>query len=645
MRIANRLLAGTVLALTAVPMSAQSAPRILQSEPPPPMMSRTPQRQIAPQPTQNIQQPTNDALKSRAQAAPVVAPIPQAAPVATPASVSAPAPQQAESNTNSGGMVQNAIDRVFGASDAQITDALRKQRVDNAITREADRKGVEAFYKSRNYAPLWIKDGSLSPRAKAVIARINTIGADALDPADYPVPSFSGGAEALAEDELKMSNTVLTLARHMQMGRIAPTRVSAEVDYGTKPPESADTLRKMADASNTDALIDSYNPPHAGFKALKNQLAALKSNASAGDDQRLPGGPAVKPGMKDPRIPMLRLKLGVAGKADDLTYDKPLVDAVNRVQARADIKGKGILDDKAIDLINGPKTSDNIQTIEANMERWRWLPRDLGRSYVMVNVPDYTLKVVKDNDIVWRTKIVSGKPSNPTPLLSANMQTVVVNPSWFVPQSIIQNELLPQYERDPQIFDRMGLEVRRGPDGNINVVQPPGAANALGRIKFNFPNRFQVYLHDTPEKKLFSYEKRAFSHGCMRVEDPTKFGEVMLHLAMAGPTPNSQQINQLIGQPEKIFTLQNQPKVHLTYQTAYVDDGGKLVIRDDIYGFDQRIHAILNSDERKIAETAPPQDKIREQASTTAKSNQEILRRVERREASNPFVFFERLFR
>jgi murein L,D-transpeptidase YcbB/YkuD len=244
---------------------------------------------------------------------------------------------------------------------------------------------------------------------------------------------------------------------------------------------------------------------------------------------------------------------------------------------------------------------------------------------------------------VWRTKIVSGKPQTPTPLLTAAMDNIVVNPSWYVPQSIIQNELLPHYESDPHIFERLGLEVKRGPDGNINVVQPPGAANALGRIKFAFPNKFQVYLHDTPEKKLFSYDRRAFSHGCMRVEDPTKFGEVMLHLAMAGPTPSSPQLLQMFGHEEKTFTLQTQPRVHLTYQTAYVDDSGRLVQREDLYGFDARIHAILSSDERKVAEVAPPQDKQRDLA--TAKSNQEILRRVERREARNPLAFFERIFR
>ncbi|MBV9260695.1 MAG: L,D-transpeptidase family protein [Pseudolabrys sp.] len=655
----SRLLAGSMLAVIAVPTIAWSAPRILQSEPPAPFALRAqPQRQesapasapapVAQEPERQTPQqqtptPTQrhsvapDTNNARAQA---ITPPPVPAPAATPASAPAPA-------ANEPSPVRSTLDRVFGASDAQITDALRNKRVDSFITREVDRKSVETFYKARNFAPLWIKEGTLTPRAKAAIARMNNATADALDPADYAVPAFSGGADALAEDDLKLTNSVLTFSRHLQMGRIAPTRVLAEVDYGKREFDANDTLRKIADAANIDATFDSFNPPHAGFKALKNALAALRANASA-DEGRIPDGPEVKPGMKDPRVPMLRTKLGVnapSGKSGDLVYDKALAEAVNRVQAKNDIRGKGILDNRVVGLINGPSVSQQQTAVEANMERWRWLPRDLGRTYVMVNVPDYTLKVVKDNEIVWRTKIVSGKPTNQTPLLTANMQTIVVNPSWYVPQSIIQNELLPQYEKDPQIFDRMGLEVRRGPDGNINVVQPPGAANALGRIKFNFPNKFQVYLHDTPEKKLFSYEKRAFSHGCMRVEDPTKFGEVMLHLAMAGPMPNSHQLDQLMGKDEKIFTLQSQPRVHLTYQTAYVDDAGKLVIRDDIYGFDSRIHTIVTTDERKIADVAPPQDKVREAAATTAKNNQEILRRVERGTTGNPFAFFERIFR
>ena len=223
------------------------------------------------------------------------------------------------------------------------------------------------------------------------------------------------------------------------------------------------------------------------------------------------------------------------------------------------------------------------------------------------------------------------------------MDNVVVNPSWYVPQSIIQNELLPVYASDPQIFDRMGLEVKRGPDGHINVVQPPGAANALGRIKFNFPNKFQVYLHDTPEKRLFASERRAYSHGCMRVENPIKFGEVMLGLALAGSAPDVRQIERLVGQEEKTFKLDKRPMVHLTYQTAYIDDAGTLVVRDDIYGFDQRIKAIMQSDERRVADVAPPPEPKNELL--TMRSNQEVLNRVERRQVSSPFTFFDHVFR
>jgi murein L,D-transpeptidase YcbB/YkuD len=190
----------------------------------------------------------------------------------------------------------------------------------------------------------------------------------------------------------------------------------------------------------------------------------------------------------------------------------------------------------------------------------------------------------------------------------------------------------------------MGLEVKRGSDGNISVVQPPGAGNALGRIKFAFPNKFQVYLHDTPEKRLFNHERRAFSHGCMRVQDPTKFGEIMLHLTMNGQTPNAKQINAMFDQEERTYQLVNKPMVHLTYQTAFVDDG-RLVLRDDVYGLDARIHAILHSAERNIADVAPPQnakqDSKREIA--TMKNNQELLQRVERRSAFNPISIFDQI--
>jgi L,D-transpeptidase YcbB len=613
------LLASTLLTLiAAAPTHVFGAPDRVESVVPPPALlnGRPPrQREAAPEPVQETQP-------------------------------AASTPRDSDSNSNFS--VKGALDKVFAASDMQISDKLREmiagRQIESRVDRVPERKAIETFYAARNYAPLWITDGQLNARAKSAIARLKNAAADGLDPADYPMPEFGSvsGAEALADGDIKLTNSVLTYARHLAAGRISPNRVLVEVDYGSHTPEPADILRKIADTSDADAALESFNPPQEGFRALKAKLAELRA-PSAQADNSISDGPVIKPGAKDPRVPALRQRLHTGGNPGDLAYDKALFTAVQQVQHRADIKPTGLIDGKTLAVINGPKPGQQVERVIANMERWRWLPRDLGKTYVMVNIPDFTLKVVRGHDLVWRTKIVAGKPQTPTPLLSAAMDNVLVNPSWYVPQSIIQNELLPLYASDPNIFDRMGLEVKKGPDGNINVVQPPGAANALGRIKFNFPNKFQVYLHDTPEKRLFASDKRAFSHGCMRVEDPTKFGEIMLHLAMNGSTPNSQQLYAMFGHDEKTFKLVNRPMVHLTYQTAYVDDAGKLVLRDDIYGFDARIQAILHSDERRIADVAPPQDPKRDVA--TAKSNQEILRRVERREAQNPFAFFERLFR
>ncbi|MFN3657501.1 MAG: murein L,D-transpeptidase [Pseudolabrys sp.] len=661
----DRLLAGTVFfAAVALPTVSSAAPdRIESVRPLPPSVNGQVQRARQP-----LQTPPNS-LPPRREAAPPAPPAPPALPAAVERSnpaPAAPARRDAERALES----RASVDAPLAAGDSQIAARLREAATGKGfearVDRAPDRKAIESFYAARSYAPIWIRDGRLSSQGQAVAARLKNAAADALDAADYPVPDFAAArsADALADADIKLTDSMLTYARHLAVGRIAPTRVTAEVDYGSRAPEAAEILRKVTDARDADGALESYNPPHQGFRALKAKLAELRANSAnaSADENRIPDGPAIRPGAKDARVPLLRTKLNVAApgdsrqvvrergrevvklvKADELVYDKALFNAVRHVQARADIKPTGVIDGRTLAALNGPKPSQVASRIEANMERWRWLPHDLGRAYVMINIPDYTLKVVRDNQVVWRTKIVVGKPQTPTPLLTAAMDNVVVNPSWYVPQSIIQNELLPLYASDPNIFDRMGLEVKRGPDGHINVVQPPGMANALGRIKFNFPNKYQVYLHDTPEKRLFAHEKRAFSHGCMRVENPTKFGEVMLAMAIPGPTPTQPQIERLVGQDEKTFKMVNKPMVHLTYQTAYVDDGGKLVLRDDIYGFDQRINAILHTDERKIADVAPPQDPKRDLA--TLKANQEMLRRVERREAQNPFVFFERLFR
>jgi murein L,D-transpeptidase YcbB/YkuD len=298
--------------------------------------------------------------------------------------------------------------------------------------------------------------------------------------------------------------------------------------------------------------------------------------------------------------------LGVPA-ADNEVYDKPLADAVKKFQIQRKLSATGNLNNSIIDVINGPRRDRDADIILANMERWRWLPRDLGKTYVMVNVPDYTLKVVHDGKMVWTTKIVVGKPGNlATPMLTETMKFITVNPTWNVPPSIIQNEYLPALRDDPQAMERIGLKVTTNRDGTIHIYQPPGDRNALGRIRFNFPNKFLVYQHDTPDKNLFAHDKRAYSHGCMRVENPLKYAEVLLGIVLPKENYTQERIKRMFGAAEQDIQFPEalRPVVHLTYQTAFVDEHGKLQVREDIYGRDQRVLAALKGDERRVADVA-----------------------------------------
>jgi murein L,D-transpeptidase YcbB/YkuD len=249
-----------------------------------------------------------------------------------------------------------------------------------------------------------------------------------------------------------------------------------------------------------------------------------------------------------------------------------------------------------------------IDTIVANMERWRWYQRDLGNAHVLVNLPDFTLKVMHNGQQAWTTRIVIGKPSMATPLLSETMKYITVNPTWHVPQSIVQNEYLPALAQDPTVLERMGLRVSYV-GGRTEITQPPGEGNALGRIRFNFPNRFSVYHHDTQDKHLFAQDFRAYSHGCMRVQDPAKYAEVLLNIARPREHWTAERIKGMFGTAEQDLQLPTQIWVHLTYQTAFADNAGKLQTRRDLYNLDSRTLAAIKS-ERGIVE--PASDRKRE---------------------------------
>jgi murein L,D-transpeptidase YcbB/YkuD len=210
---------------------------------------------------------------------------------------------------------------------------------------------------------------------------------------------------------------------------------------------------------------------------------------------------------------------------------------------------------------------------------------------------------MRDGHVDWKTKIVAGMPTKATPMTSAEMKYITVNPTWNVPPSIIENEYLPAIQADPTVLDRYGLKIYQDRDGTVHIYQPPGAGNALGRIRFNFPNKFLVYQHDTPEKHLFKRDKRAYSHGCMRVQDPLEYATKLLALELPQDHYTPAKLESMYGNNEININFPNPIPVHLTYQTAFVDQNGKLQFRDDVYGRDAKMIAILkNRSERRVAD-------------------------------------------
>jgi murein L,D-transpeptidase YcbB/YkuD len=213
------------------------------------------------------------------------------------------------------------------------------------------------------------------------------------------------------------------------------------------------------------------------------------------------------------------------------------------------------------------------------------------------------LSVISEEAIRWRTRIVVGERTLPTPIFSGQMVAVTVNPVWKVPPSIVEREILPALKNDPHLLDRLGLKSELRPDGSTRFYQPPGYTNALGQIRFNFPNRFLVYQHDTPEKKLFDRNLRAISHGCVRVDDPLSYAEVLLAIASPGKNFTKARLGSLLGGDEQTIDFVRPIPIHLTYQTAFVDEKGALQIRDDIYGYDARVISLLHRDRPLIEPT------------------------------------------
>ncbi|MFN3854518.1 MAG: murein L,D-transpeptidase [Phreatobacter sp.] len=401
------------------------------------------------------------------------------------------------------------------------------------------------FYQGRGYQPLFVRDGIVSERGQALLNRLAQAGDDGLDPAAFRIelPRGPRNAESVARLELALARVAALYAAQASGGRTQPRRLSGYFDVTPPRIEAAEALATLARADSIELALDSFNPPHPGFRKLRAKLIEMR------------------------------------GERREMTTTE-----VTRAQAL-----------RERDLI-------------ANLERWRWLPRDLGPTHIWVNAPDYHVNVIRDGQLVHRARTVVGRAETQTPVFSDAMNHIVFNPSWYVPLSIVRRSMLGPASRNNTYFARQGIEVTQGgrqvdpssidwSAANVSRFafrQPPGERNALGRMKFMFPNRHAVYLHDTPSRRYFSQANRALSNGCVRVQNPEELAELLLNIAQPGETWTVARIRSLYGPSERTVRFRQSIPIHLVYFTMTVDSTGALVELPDIYGHNARVRAALN---------------------------------------------------
>lgn len=456
------------------------------------------------------------------------------------------------------------------------------------------RDEIVAFYAARNNEPLWVDAHGVAPAGRAIAARLKLADEDGLDSSSYATPDVEANlsdAVSLANADLQLSVSALIYARDARGGRIDARRISDLIDPMLDLPNAATALAALSSSADAGAALQNFNPPQAGYRAVRGKLREIRANAERVASVTIPQGPVLRVGMSDARVALVRERLKLA-PVSDITYDALVAEAVTGFQRERGLPANGTLTRQTVAALSGPTIPRLEADVIANMERWRWLPRDLGEQHVIVNIPEFQVRVVAGGAVIHQARAIVGKPDTPTPVFSDMMQFLVVNPSWFVPPSILKKEFLPRMAEDPTYAERRGYQViRRG--NQISIRQPPGERNALGNIKFMFPNRHAVYLHDTPTRHLFSADRRAFSHGCVRVDQPLHLAEIVLGKERGW---TEARVRSLIGRGEQSVKLEKPLPIHLTYFTTFVDDNGQLQQRDDLYGFNRRVRAALGLD-------------------------------------------------
>lgn len=501
-------------------------------------------------------------------------------------------------------------------SDA-VSTALesRVSSLSDGVARPDERTALTRFYAERAYTPFWFDAQGPTRAARLLIEELDRAGSYGLRREDFALTDATRDVtnrmrtpSEIAEADFELSAHVLKYARHARGGRIEnPERALSDfLDRRPVLPDPAEVLRKVAFAAHAGETLRAFHPRHPQFSKLRDQLAAIDRDAARDRAFPLaPAGPLLVPGQSSDEIANLRGRLGLAPAAGDARlYDDALKAAVKAFQKSAGLRADGYvgrLTRKALQA----GSIDRRDAIVATMEQWRWMPEDLGQSHVLVNIPSFTATFMIDGVTRLSERVITGKPATPTPVFSKAMTNVVLRPSWNLPDSIKREKLIAAARRGSTI-ESEGLVVKKGKRTvhswsvdwttadltAYSFTQPSGDGNALGAVKFLFPNKHSVYMHDTPRKSLFDSEDRLYSHGCVRLRNPLKFAQAILdadrgeglfdatELANDGPANNE-------------IVLERPLSVHVGYFSVWVNDNGTADFHGDPYGHDARITLAL----------------------------------------------------
>jgi murein L,D-transpeptidase YcbB/YkuD len=482
----------------------------------------------------------------------------------------------------------------------------------------ASRHLLPRVYESRAFAPAWRSLAQID----SLLDVLDESYGEGLDPEDYHARAVRAARGALTDIErlpaderaqldILLTDSVIRLGYHLRFGKVDPVALDPNWNESRElaGEDPVTTIQAAIDSRSLREFAGKVIPRAFLYDRFKRALAEYRALAAAGGWPTVPSGPTLKPGTADERVPALGRRLTVTGDlpadaaaAATPDYDGPVVEGVRRFQRRHGLTADGVVGPVTLAALNVPIEA-RIEQIRANLERARWVLYDPERDYVVVNIAGFQVYLVRRDEIVWRSRVQVGRPFRQTPVFRAELTYLVVNPTWTVPSTILREDILPAARKDPGYLARRNIDVRDSTGQSVDpasvdwtsrsfpyqLVQRPGPDNALGRIKLMFPNEHSVYLHDTPSRDLFERDSRAFSSGCIRVENPFELAQLLL-----GRSWPRERLDALVATGKTQTVLLDDPlPVMLLYWTAEVDAAGRVAFYPDVYGRDPAVVAAL----------------------------------------------------